>query len=89
MQVLVDIPEELAGGSATEMSRLLLELAVLDGIREQRISEAQGQRILGIASEYEMDGFLKEHGVLLNLTHQDVIEEIEMSRPFLKKSQTA
>ena len=32
----------------------------------------QGRSLLGIQSRYEMDGFLKAHGVLLDLTLEDV-----------------
>jgi len=32
----------------------------------------QAREMLGIQSRYEMDGFLKQHGVLLDLTLGDV-----------------
>lgn len=32
----------------------------------------QARELLGVQSRYEMDGFLKKHGVFLDLTLEDV-----------------
>ncbi|MBS1834574.1 MAG: UPF0175 family protein [Acidobacteria bacterium] len=84
-QVLVDIPQELEAGfrdRKAELSRVALESMVLEGIRQDRISVAQGRRILGIESRYEMDGFLKAHDVMLSYTLEEIMREVEASRRF-------
>lgn len=76
MQVILELPEDLAqllGASADGVSRVALEALALEGLRAGKLTEAQARRLLGMSSRYEMDGFLKAHGVLLPLT----VEEIE------------
>jgi hypothetical protein len=75
MRVTVEIPEDLArllGGEAGNLSRAALEALALEGVRAGQLTVAQARRLLGIGSRYEMDGFLKSHGVLLDMTVEDV-----------------
>lgn len=75
MQVTLELPEDLAhlfGASPAGLSRVALEALALEGLRAGKVTEAQARRLLGISSRYEMDGFLKAHGVLLPLTLEDV-----------------
>lgn len=43
-------------------------------------SRCQARRLLTIRPRYEMDGFLKDHGVFLDLTLKDVRRDSEVAR---------
>ncbi len=62
------------------MSRKDLEGLALEEIRSGKLTVPQARRLLGIASRYEMDGFLKEHGVFLELTLDGVRRDSEAAR---------
>lgn len=75
MDVHLEIPEELARRIAPDVSgltRAALEAIALEGVRSGKLTASQARRLLGIQSRYEMDGFLKAHGVVLDLTLDDV-----------------
>ena len=83
MRVSLEIREDLArriGADAGELSRAALEGLALEEIRSGKLTVPQARRLLGIASRYEMDGFLKEHGVFLELTLDDVRRDSEAAR---------
>ena len=83
MTVNLEIPDELGrliAGSATELTRTLLESTALEAIRAGRLTVAQARRLLGISSRYEMDGFLKSHGVFLDVTLEDIQRDNELVR---------
>ncbi len=87
MQVTLELPEDLAQRFATDpsgLSRAALEALALEGLRSGRLTTAQARRLLGIASRYEMDGFLKRHGVLLPVTIDDVRRDSETALTFSK-----
>ncbi len=62
------------------MSQKDLEGLALEAIRSGKLTVPQVRRLLGIASRYEMDGFLKSHGVFLELTLDDVRRDSESAR---------
>jgi hypothetical protein len=75
MDVHLVIPEELArqlASDANGLARAALEAIALEGVRSGKLTVSQARRLLGIESRYEMDGFLKAHGVFLDLTLEDV-----------------
>ena len=75
MEVHLEIPEELArriASDASGLTRAALEAIALEGVRSGTLTVSQARRLLGIPSRYEMDGFLKAHGVVLDLTLDDV-----------------
>lgn len=75
MEVTLELPEELArllGKNAVDLRRAALEALTLEGLRSGKLSVPQARRLLGIASRYEMDGFLKSHGIFLPLSVEDV-----------------
>ena len=83
MHVDLDIPDDLSQRIATdpgELSRAVLESLALESIRNGRLTVSQARRLLGISSRYEMDGFLKAHGVFLDLTLDDVRRDSEVAR---------
>jgi hypothetical protein len=76
MNVHLEIPDELAhrlAADADGLERAALEAIAIEGVRSEKLSVAQARRLLGIQTRYEMDGFLKAHGVLLDLTLEDVL----------------
>jgi hypothetical protein len=66
----------LLAAEPAALSRIVLESLALEGVRSERFTVAQARRLLGIASRYEMDGFLKAHGVMLPLTIEDIRHEV-------------
>ena len=75
MDVHLEIPEELArriASDASGLTRAALEAIALEGVRSGKLTVSQARRLLGIQSRYEMDGFLKAHEVVLDLTLDDV-----------------
>jgi uncharacterized protein UPF0175 len=75
MDVHLEVPEELArqlASDSEDLARVALEALAADGVRSGKLSVFQARELLGIQSRYEMDGFLKKHGVLLDLTLEDV-----------------
>ena len=88
MQVTLDLPEDLArllGENSAGVTRAALEALALEGLRTGKLTEAQARRLIGISSRYEMDGFLKRHGVLPTLTGEDVERDAEIARSFRSK----
>ena len=87
MQVTLELPQDLARRFATDasgLSRAALEALALEGVRSGKLTTAQARRLLGIRSRYEMDGFLKAHGVLLSLTIDAVRRDSQTALAFSK-----
>jgi len=76
MQIHLEIPEEIArhfGEDARSLERAALEGLALEGIRSGSLSRGQVRRLLGLRTRYEVDGFLKAHGVPI----QESLEEVQ------------
>ena len=56
--------------------------AAIEGVRSGKLSTGQVRRLLGFSTRMEVDGFLKEHGVYLPLTVEDVDRDAKLSRDF-------
>jgi hypothetical protein len=85
MQVSLEIPEDLARQLAADpggVTHAALEAVALEGVRPGKFTVSQARRLLGIGSRYEMDGFLKAHGVFLDLTLDDVRKDSETALAF-------
>ena len=85
MRVTLEVPEDLAqllGENAASLSRAALEALALEGIRGGKLAVAQARRLLGISSRYEMDGFLKAHGVFLTYSVDDINRDAETALHF-------
>ena len=75
MDVHLEVPEEFARYLASDskgLARVALEALAAEGVRSGKLSASQARTLLGIQSRYEMDAFLKAHGVFLDLTLEDV-----------------
>lgn len=87
MQVHLDVPEEVARQFAAEpggISRAALEALAVEGVRSGKLTVHQARQMLGIPSRYQMDGFLKEHGVLMPMTVEDVVRDSKTAIAFSK-----
>jgi len=80
MDVHLEVPEEFArhlAPDSTGLARVALEALAAEGVRSGKLTTFQARRLLGIQSRYEMDGFLKAHGVHLDLTLEDVQKDTD------------
>jgi len=78
MQIHLDVPEDVAERFAAEpggIARATLEALAVESVRSGKLTIHQARQMLGIPSRYEMDGFLKAHGVLLPITMEDVVRD--------------
>jgi hypothetical protein len=78
MDLTLVIPDDLAGrlsASGADLSRRALEAFALEEYKNERISKAELRRLLGIQSRYELDGFLKAHGVWIEYDIEDFRRE--------------
>ena len=83
MLITVEIPEELAqrlGSDPIHLPRQALEALVLEGHRQGKLSEAEVGRLLGIESRFRIERFLKDHGVELAYTRDDLEYERRVDR---------
>jgi hypothetical protein len=79
MDVTLQIPDDLArrlGASGDDLSRRALEGFALEEYKRGKITKAELRRLLGLETRYELDGFLKEHGVLIDYTIDDLRREV-------------
>ncbi len=84
MQITLEIPEELTAilaGSGQDLSRAALEAIALEAYRQRRLSGYQLRTLLGIASRYDLDGFLKQHQV-----YDYTIEDFEKDLANIRES---
>jgi predicted HTH domain antitoxin len=80
MDLTLSIPDDLAGrlgGSGGDLSRRALEAFAVEEYKKERISKAEVRRLLGIQSRYDLDGFLKAHGVWIEYGLDDFQREQE------------
>lgn len=74
MHIAIDIPDNIQGVIAQDQdpARATLEALALEGYRSQRLGESAVRRLLGFQTRMEVHGFLKEHGVCLNYSMEDL-----------------
>lgn len=80
MNLTVQIPDDLAGRlSATggDLSRQVLESYAAEQYKRERITKPELQKLLGIETSYELDGFLKAHDIWIEYTREDAEREIK------------
>ena len=66
MRIWLDLPDDLVEQLAEkgqDLSRSALEALAIDAYRMNRITSHQLCQLLELPSRYELDGFLKHHGV--------------------------
>ena len=83
MILTVEIPDDLAArlsADGHDLSRRVLESLAAAEYRNGRIHKAHLRRLLGFETSYEIDGFLKAHGVFDEYT----LEDFERERQAIK-----
>ncbi|MGH9323476.1 MAG: UPF0175 family protein [Vicinamibacteria bacterium] len=77
------MPEDIAKrleGKWGDLSQAAREAIAIEGYRSGALSQNQVQRLLGLASRWDVDAILKRAGVYLEYTEEDLDREIEVSR---------
>jgi hypothetical protein len=77
--VTVQIPDDLAkrlSASGDDLSRRALEGFALEEYKADHIAKAELRRLLGLETRYELDGFLKVHGVVADVSIDDLRRDL-------------
>lgn len=80
MNLTVEIPDDLVGqlnAAGGDLSRRALEALALEEYKSGHITKAELRRLLGFSTRYELDGFLKAHGVWADYAIEDLRREIQ------------
>jgi predicted HTH domain antitoxin len=83
MTVAVEIPEDMAQAIQErnpDLKRATLEALALEGYRSGTFSDGQLMELLGFESRIEVHAFLKDHGVHLNYSADDLEHDLRMAR---------
>jgi predicted HTH domain antitoxin len=78
--ITIGLPEELTEAlarSGSDLSRSAFEALATEAYRERRISHAQLRQLLGFETRMELDSFLKDRGVELEYTYEDLQRDLE------------
>jgi hypothetical protein len=83
MEITLHIPDELAHllGTTGDIERRALEAFALAKYEGRRLTRPELRRLLGFRTGYQLDGFLKAHGVNEGMT----LEEFERDRETLDR----
>ena len=90
MRIWLDLPDDFVeqlADKGQDPSRAALEALAIDAYRMNRISGYQLGQVLEIPSRYELDGFLKHHGVPLDYMIEDFERESATSARLWQKRQ--
>ena len=68
-----------------DLPRAAVEALALEGYRSKRFSEGQVRQMLGFSSRLQVHAFLKEHGVHLHYSLDDLEQDRSTSRKFEDK----
>ena len=71
----------------TGLSRAEAEGLALESYQTGNLSDEQLRRLLGLKTQFEVHAFLKQHGVYLNYSREDLERDLEFSDSWLS-SQT-
>ena len=84
MNVILPIPDELAArlGAVGDVARRALEAFGVAEYQAGRLTEAELRGMLGFPTRYDLDGFLKERGVFLAYTMDDVRRDLSDLKAF-------
>jgi len=66
MVIIFTVPDDMAAPllpHGEDPARAALQALALQAFRERRLTGFQLRTLLGISSRYELDGFLKVHGI--------------------------
>jgi len=71
-----DIAERLGDGRNEDLSRRALEALLAEEYRVGHLDKPDLRRLLGFETSYEIDGFLKAHGVYEDFTMEDFERDV-------------
>jgi predicted HTH domain antitoxin len=83
MQLTLELPDELVDRleiAPNSMSRHVLETLTVVAYQAERITSAEVGRILGMASRWEVDAFLKAHQAYLHYDETDLAQDLDTLR---------
>lgn len=83
--VTIGLSDELLAALASpsgDLSRAALEALATEAYRERKISHSQLRRLLGFQTLTEVDAFLKDRGVELEYTAEDLERDRETLKRF-------
>ena len=74
MEVTIHVPTDIAARwqAQGDIPRAVLEGAALEAYRQRIIGESRLRQWLGFETRFEVHAFLKEHGVYLHYTQDDL-----------------
>ena len=78
MEVIIHLPDDIAQrvqAQCEDVSRYVLESVALAWYRSRELSEEQVRRLLGYDTRLEVHAFLKDHGVPLRYSLQDLEQD--------------
>lgn len=81
MQVTIELSDEFAARLQpvwSNLPRKVLEVVVVEAYREQLITRYQVGQLLGIASRFEVDGFLKAVNAPLHYDEADFDQDLQV-----------
>lgn len=75
--VTIQLPEDVARdlSQGQDLAYAVLEAVALEGYRSGKLMQSQVRRLLGYQNRMEVDGLLKQHGVFLEYSHDDLVRE--------------
>jgi hypothetical protein len=80
MHLNLEIPDDLAqrlgNAGSGDLTRRALEGFALEEYKANRLGRPDLRRLLGFTTRYELDGFLKAHGVWDDTTIEDVRHDL-------------
>jgi hypothetical protein len=82
MQITFEVPDDLAAqltSADQDPARTALEAIAIEAYRAHRLTGYQWRQLLGIPSNYDLDGFLKKHQVWLEFSIGDFERERALS----------
>ena len=83
----MDVPGNVAQQFAAApggITRAAMEALAIEGVRSGKLTAHQARQMLSIGSRYEMDGFLKAHGILIPMTIEDIRRDSDTALAFSK-----
>lgn len=82
-RVTISLPDELLAAFSAQgqdFSRAALEALAIEAYRTRKISTALLRQLLGFQTRMQVDGFLKDHGVELEYSMEDLERDRQTHR---------
>ncbi len=83
MEVLLQVPDDIVErlrAHSGDLSRRALESLAADSYRDEILTSAEVQRMLGFKTRMETDAFLKREKAYLRYTEEDLQRDIDTLR---------